>query len=101
MPATQAHVADGSGGARPTAAAPATNAPAGAAASPVAAPATGYDHIRELLASERCVLLDGGIATQVAGTTDQALDEKLWGTGALIHRPRRARRSLRLPARGL
>ena len=51
MPATQAQVTHGSGQARP---------------------AAGYDHIRELLAGERCVLLDGGIATQLAGATDQA-----------------------------
>lgn len=73
MPATQAQVAGG---------------PRGAVPGVGGTPAAGYDHIRELLGRERCVLLDGGIATELAGeAANHVLDEGLWGTGALIHRP--------------
>jgi S-methylmethionine-dependent homocysteine/selenocysteine methylase/SAM-dependent methyltransferase len=43
----------------------------------------------EAIASQRCVLLDGGLGTElpIAGGSKGALDEKLWGTRALIESP--------------
>jgi hypothetical protein len=49
MPAAQAQVAGG---------------PRGAVPGVGGTPAAGYDHLRGLLSRERCVLLDGGIATR-------------------------------------
>jgi S-methylmethionine-dependent homocysteine/selenocysteine methylase/SAM-dependent methyltransferase len=46
-----------------------------------------YDRIDELLAAERCVILDGGIATELGRRLpgDRGQDEALWGTSALVH----------------
>ena len=47
-----------------------------------------YSRIADLLASDRCVILDGGIATELGRTLPQAEDqhdESLWGTWPLIH----------------
>jgi S-methylmethionine-dependent homocysteine/selenocysteine methylase/SAM-dependent methyltransferase len=43
----------------------------------------------QAIASERCVLLDGGLGTELPLATGakDALDEKLWGTRALIESP--------------
>jgi S-methylmethionine-dependent homocysteine/selenocysteine methylase/SAM-dependent methyltransferase len=43
----------------------------------------------QAIRSERCVLLDGGLGTELplAGGAKDALDEKLWGTRALIESP--------------
>jgi S-methylmethionine-dependent homocysteine/selenocysteine methylase/SAM-dependent methyltransferase len=49
---------------------------------------TAYHRIEELLAAERCVILDGGIATELGRRlpgSDRGQDEALWGTSALIH----------------
>ena len=47
-----------------------------------------YHRIEELLAAERCVILDGGIATELGSRlpgSDRGQDEALWGTWALVH----------------
>jgi S-methylmethionine-dependent homocysteine/selenocysteine methylase/SAM-dependent methyltransferase len=50
-----------------------------------------YRRIEELLAAERCLILDGGIATELGrrlggrAASDHGQDEALWGTSALIH----------------
>jgi S-methylmethionine-dependent homocysteine/selenocysteine methylase/SAM-dependent methyltransferase len=47
-----------------------------------------YHRIEELLAAERCVILDGGIATELGRRlpgSDRGQDEALWGTWALVH----------------
>jgi S-methylmethionine-dependent homocysteine/selenocysteine methylase/SAM-dependent methyltransferase len=48
-----------------------------------------YERIVRLIASERCVILDGGTATELPALAADApeLDEKLWGTSALVHAP--------------
>jgi S-methylmethionine-dependent homocysteine/selenocysteine methylase/SAM-dependent methyltransferase len=47
-----------------------------------------YRRIEELLAAERCVILDGGIATELGRRlpgAERSQDEALWGTWALVH----------------
>jgi S-methylmethionine-dependent homocysteine/selenocysteine methylase/SAM-dependent methyltransferase len=49
-----------------------------------------YGHIEQLLAEERCVILDGGVATELervgpAGYRNR--DRELWGTAALYEAP--------------
>jgi S-methylmethionine-dependent homocysteine/selenocysteine methylase/SAM-dependent methyltransferase len=52
-----------------------------------------YRRIEELLAAERCVILDGGIATELGrrlggwAASERGHDEALWGTWALVHDP--------------
>ena len=48
-----------------------------------------YARIRGLIADGRCVVLDGGTATELPGLSDTISehDERLWGTSALIQRP--------------
>jgi S-methylmethionine-dependent homocysteine/selenocysteine methylase/SAM-dependent methyltransferase len=51
---------------------------------------TAYGRIEELLREQRCVILDGGIATELGRTRPDATpqdDEALWGTWALVHAP--------------
>jgi S-methylmethionine-dependent homocysteine/selenocysteine methylase/SAM-dependent methyltransferase len=55
-------------------------------------PSPGYLRIQGLLASERCVMLDGAVATElqrVHALSDEgpALDRELWGTWALYRAP--------------
>ena len=51
---------------------------------------TAYRNVEMLLGEQRCVILDGGIATELGRArpdeTPRA-DEALWGTWALIHAP--------------
>ena len=52
--------------------------------------APGYHRVDELLKAERCVILDGGIATELGRRlpdAERARDEALWGTWALVHAP--------------
>jgi S-methylmethionine-dependent homocysteine/selenocysteine methylase/SAM-dependent methyltransferase len=47
-----------------------------------------YRRVEDLLAAERCVILDGGIATELGRRlpgSDRGQDEALWGTSALVH----------------
>jgi S-methylmethionine-dependent homocysteine/selenocysteine methylase/SAM-dependent methyltransferase len=49
-----------------------------------------YRRIEELLAAERTVILDGGIATELGRRlpgSERGHDEALWGTWALVHDP--------------
>jgi S-methylmethionine-dependent homocysteine/selenocysteine methylase/SAM-dependent methyltransferase len=52
--------------------------------------APAYRRVEELIAAERCVILDGGIATELGRKLPDAgrgQDEALWGTWALVHAP--------------
>src|SRR4051794_34307071 len=54
------------------------------------APAGAYARIEDLLDAQRCVILDGGIATELGRVRPRERphdDEALWGTWALIHDP--------------
>ncbi|MBA2638037.1 MAG: homocysteine S-methyltransferase family protein [Solirubrobacterales bacterium] len=48
-----------------------------------------YSHVEGLLAQQRCVILDGGTATELPEVAQDRpeLDERLWGTSALVHTP--------------
>jgi S-methylmethionine-dependent homocysteine/selenocysteine methylase/SAM-dependent methyltransferase len=55
-------------------------------------PATNsaYGRVERLLDEQRCVILDGGIATELGRARPDATphdDEALWGTWALVHAP--------------
>src|SRR5215204_4048106 len=51
-------------------------------------PATAYARIAEMIAADRCVVLDGGTATELHGAGDRpGDDEGLWGTRALVDSP--------------
>jgi S-methylmethionine-dependent homocysteine/selenocysteine methylase/SAM-dependent methyltransferase len=55
-----------------------------------AAPTAAYGHVERALAAERCVVLDGGVGTEVmpaAGGPRGAREEPLWGARALTERP--------------
>jgi S-methylmethionine-dependent homocysteine/selenocysteine methylase/tRNA1(Val) A37 N6-methylase TrmN6 len=54
------------------------------------APGSGYARVEELLGEQRCVILDGAIATKLGRVRPDATphdDEALWGTWALVHDP--------------
>lgn len=56
-------------------------------------PTEAFDRVQRLIAEDRCVILDGGIATELqrVGVRDYRVDDKaLWGTWALYHAPRAA-----------
>ena len=48
-----------------------------------------YARITELIGADRCVVLDGGTATELAEVVGDRpdLQERLWGTGALVRSP--------------
>src|SRR3954470_6287926 len=51
---------------------------------------SAYGRVEELLREQRCVILDGGIATELGRVRPDATpqeDEALWGTWALVHDP--------------
>ncbi len=50
---------------------------------------TRYARITELIEADRCVVLDGGTATELAEVVGDRpdLQERLWGTGALVRSP--------------
>jgi S-methylmethionine-dependent homocysteine/selenocysteine methylase len=51
-------------------------------------PSTPYRRLEELIATERCVVLDGGVATELQRqSTGLAPDAGLWGTWALYRAP--------------
>src|SRR4051794_40609793 len=55
---------------------------------PPAGTASGYRRIADKIAAGRCVVLDGGTATELHGEGDTpGDDEGLWGTRALVHAP--------------
>jgi S-methylmethionine-dependent homocysteine/selenocysteine methylase len=49
--------------------------------------APGYKHVESLLAAERCVILDGGVETEVQRLSGRDPDPALWGTWALYQAP--------------
>ena len=49
--------------------------------------APGYRHVESMLASQRCVILDGGVETEVQRLSGRDPDQELWGTGALYQAP--------------
>src|SRR6185295_8572571 len=52
--------------------------------------APAYRRVEELIAAERCVILDGGIATELGRRlldAERGRDEALWGTWAFVHAP--------------
>ena len=48
-----------------------------------------YARVEELIRADRCVVLDGGIGTELprAAARASALDERLWGVGSLVDAP--------------
>src|SRR4051812_32652516 len=51
---------------------------------------TAYGRVERLMREQRCVMLDGGIATELGRVRPEATpheDEALWGTWALVHDP--------------
>jgi S-methylmethionine-dependent homocysteine/selenocysteine methylase/SAM-dependent methyltransferase len=55
-----------------------------------AATSGAYGRVQALLDEQRCVMLDGGIATELGRLRPDATpseDEALWGTWALVHQP--------------
>jgi homocysteine S-methyltransferase len=51
---------------------------------------TAYGRVQEMLDRQRCVILDGAIATELGRRRPDATpreDEALWGTWALVHQP--------------
>src|SRR4051794_29168939 len=56
-----------------------------------AGPSTAYARIEDLFAQQRCVILDGGIATELGRARPDVSprdgDEALWGTWALVSDP--------------
>src|SRR3954447_2671992 len=51
----------------------------------VAGTAPGYDRVRELLAAQHCVVLDGGVGTELPGMREN--DDRLWGVRAVLDDP--------------
>jgi S-methylmethionine-dependent homocysteine/selenocysteine methylase/SAM-dependent methyltransferase len=50
--------------------------------------ASAYQRIADMIAADRCVVLDGGTATELHGAGDRpGDDEGLWGTRALVQAP--------------
>ena len=49
--------------------------------------APGYRHVESLLAADRCVILDGGVETEVQRLSGRDPDPALWGTWALYQAP--------------
>ena len=47
----------------------------------------GYRHVESLLAAQRCVILDGGVETEVQRLSGRSPDQELWSTGALYQAP--------------
>ncbi|HUZ84121.1 MAG TPA: homocysteine S-methyltransferase family protein [Gaiellales bacterium] len=49
--------------------------------------AGAYATLQAMIAEQRCVVLDGGLATELQRRRDVPLDERLWGTGSLVREP--------------
>src|SRR4051794_38887574 len=52
-------------------------------------PKNAYERIQRLIVTDRCVMLDGGTATELAEVAEDRpeLEERLWGTSALVNQP--------------
>jgi len=56
----------------------------------VAETRAGYAHVEDLLAADRCVILDGGTGTELVHllpAAERGQDEAAWGTWSLVHTP--------------
>jgi S-methylmethionine-dependent homocysteine/selenocysteine methylase/SAM-dependent methyltransferase len=56
----------------------------------IAEPTSAYSRVQELLDAERCVMLDGGMGTELGRhmpAAERAQEEALWGTWALVRSP--------------
>jgi S-methylmethionine-dependent homocysteine/selenocysteine methylase/SAM-dependent methyltransferase len=62
--------------------------PAGGA-SDAGEPRSAYERIQRLIVTDRCVMLDGGTATELEEVAEDRpeLEERLWGTSALVNQP--------------
>src|SRR3954454_5071778 len=52
-------------------------------------PKNAYDRVQRLIVTDRCVMLDGGTATELEEVAEDRpeLEERLWGTSALVNQP--------------
>lgn len=50
-------------------------------------PSGAYRRLEQAIADERCLVLDGGMATELQRRGEVLLDEQLWGTAALFDAP--------------
>jgi S-methylmethionine-dependent homocysteine/selenocysteine methylase/SAM-dependent methyltransferase len=60
----------------------------------IAEPTSAYTRVDELLAAQRCVMLDGGMGTELGRhmpADERAHEEALWGTWALVRSPHAVR----------
>ncbi len=58
-------------------------------ASDAGEPRNAYERIQRLIVTDRCVMLDGGTATELEEVAEDRpeLEERLWGTSALVNQP--------------
>jgi S-methylmethionine-dependent homocysteine/selenocysteine methylase/SAM-dependent methyltransferase len=58
-------------------------------ASDAGEPRSAYERIQRLIVTDRCVMLDGGTATELEEVAEDRpeLEERLWGTSALVNQP--------------
>jgi S-methylmethionine-dependent homocysteine/selenocysteine methylase/SAM-dependent methyltransferase len=52
-------------------------------------PKNAYERVQRLIVTDRCVMLDGGTATELEEVAQDRpeLEERLWGTSALVNQP--------------
>jgi S-methylmethionine-dependent homocysteine/selenocysteine methylase/SAM-dependent methyltransferase len=52
-------------------------------------PRNAYERVQRLIVTDRCVMLDGGTATELEEVAEDRpeLEERLWGTSALVNQP--------------
>jgi S-methylmethionine-dependent homocysteine/selenocysteine methylase/SAM-dependent methyltransferase len=52
-------------------------------------PRNAYERVQRLIVTDRCVMLDGGTATELEEVAEDRpeLEERLWGTSALVNEP--------------
>ena len=48
---------------------------------------SAYARIAELIEQDRCVILDGATGTELSASDHPELEDRLWGTGALVRAP--------------
>ena len=58
-----------------------------AAGKRVSSRSPAYARLEEMIAAERCVVLDGGVGTELQRRGETRLDDELWGTWALYRSP--------------
>jgi S-methylmethionine-dependent homocysteine/selenocysteine methylase/SAM-dependent methyltransferase len=57
-------------------------------------PRNAYERVQRLIVTDRCVMLDGGTATELEEVVEDRpeLEERLWGTSALVNAPEQVAR---------